>query len=51
MEVFRIVFEKIKITVSIVEVENFGFLPFSNWPEFDQKLSKIGHFCPQMGQN
>ena len=23
--------------VSIVEVEIFGFLPFSNWPDFDQK--------------
>ena len=26
--------------VSIVEVEQFGSLPFSNWPDFDQKLSK-----------
>jgi len=23
--------------VSIVEVEIFGFLPFSNWPDLDQK--------------
>ena len=30
-----------------VEVEIFGFLPFSNWPDVDQKLSKIGHFGPQ----
>ena len=37
--------------VSIVEVEMFGFLPFSNWPDFDQKWSKIGHFGPQMAQN
>ena len=37
--------------VSIVEVEIFGFLPFSNWPDFDQKWSKIGHFGPQMAQN
>ena len=26
--------------VSIVEVEIIGFLPFSNWPDFDQKRSK-----------
>ena len=37
--------------VSIVEVEIFGFLPFLNWPDFDQKWSKIGHFWPQMAQN
>ena len=37
--------------VSIVEVHIFGFLTFSNWPDFDQKLSKIGHFGPQMAQN
>ena len=37
--------------VSIVVVEIFGFLPFSNWPDFDQKWSKIGHFGPQMAQN
>ena len=37
--------------VSIVEVEICGFLPFSNWPDFDQKWSKICHFGPQMGQN
>ena len=37
--------------VSIVEVEIFGFLPFSNWPDFDQKWSQIGHFGPQMAQN
>ena len=37
--------------VSIVEFEIFGFLPFSNWPDFDQKWSKIGHFGPQMAQN
>ena len=24
--------------VSIVVVEIFGFLPFSNWPDFDQKF-------------
>ena len=35
--------------VSIVEVEIFGFLPFSNWPDFDQKWSKICHFVPQVG--
>ena len=23
--------------VSIVEVEIFGFLPFSNWPDFDKR--------------
>ena len=34
--------------VSIVVVEISGFLPFSNWPDFDQK---IGHFGPQMAQN
>ena len=37
--------------VSIVEFEIFGYLPFSNWPDFDQKWSKIGHFGPQMAQN
>ena len=37
--------------VSIVEVEILGFLPFSNWPDLDQKWSKIGHFGPQMAQN
>ena len=37
--------------VSIVEVEIFGFLPFSNWHDFDQKSSKIGHFGPQMAKN
>ena len=37
--------------VSIVEVEIFGFLPFSNWPDFHPKWSKIGHFGPQMAQN
>ena len=37
--------------VSIVEDEIFGFLSFSNWPDFDQKWSKIGHFWPQMAQN
>ena len=37
--------------VSIVEVEIFGFLSFSNWPDFDQKWSKIGHVGPQMAQN
>ncbi len=36
---------------SIVEVAIFGFLPFSNWPDFDQKWSKIGNFGPQMAQN
>ena len=30
--------------VSIVEVEIFGFLLYSNWPVFDQKWSKLGHF-------
>ena len=34
--------------VSIVEVEIFGFLPFLNWPDFDQI---IGHFGPQIAQN
>ena len=37
--------------VSIMEVEIFGFFPFSNWPDFGQKRSKIGHFWPQMAQN
>ena len=37
--------------VSIVEVEIFGFFPYSNLPDFDQKWSKIGHFGPQMAQN
>ena len=36
---------------SIMEVEIFGFLTFSNWPDFGQKWSKIGHFGPQMTQN
>ena len=36
--------------VSIVELEIVGFLSFSNWPGFDQKWSKIGHFGPQMAQ-
>ena len=36
---------------SIGEVEICGFLQFSNWPDFDQKLRKIGHFGPQMAQN
>ena len=27
--------------VSIVEVEIFSFLPFSNWHDFDQKWSKM----------
>ena len=30
--------------VSIVEVKVFGFLPYPNWPDFDQKLSKLCHF-------
>ena len=33
--------------VSIVEVEIFGYLSFSNWPDFDQKWLKIGNFGPQ----
>ena len=37
--------------VNIVEVENFGILPFSNWPDFDQKWSKMGHFGPKMAEN
>ena len=37
--------------VSIVEIEIFGFLPFLNGPDFDQKWSKIGPFGPQMAQN
>ena len=37
--------------VNIVEVEICVFLEFSNWPDFDQKWSKIGHFGPQMAQN
>ena len=37
--------------VSIVKVEIFGFLPFSNWPDFYPKWAKIGHFGPQMAQN
>ena len=41
----------LKIMISIVIVEIFGFLPFSNWPDFDPKWSKIGHFGPQMAQN
>ena len=36
---------------SIVEFEIFCFFPFSNWPDFDQKLSKIGKFVPQIAQN
>ena len=36
--------------VSIVEVQIFDFLPFSNWPDFDQKWSKIGHFEHQIVQ-
>ena len=28
--------------VSIVEVEIFGFLQFSNWPDFDQKYVILG---------
>ena len=38
-------------TVNIVEVWNFGFLPFSKLPGFHRKWSKIGHFGPQMAQN
>ena len=37
--------------ISIVIVEIVGFLPFSNWPDFVQIWSKIGHFVPQMAQN
>ena len=37
--------------VSIMGVESFGFLPFSNKPDFGQKWSKIGHFGPQLAQN
>ena len=37
--------------VSIVEVEIFGFLSYLNWPDFDQKWSKLGHFGPKMAQN
>ena len=33
--------------VSLVEVE---ILPLSNWRDFNQKWSKIGHFGPQMAQ-
>ena len=36
---------------SIVEVEISVISPFSNWPDFDQKWSKIGHFWPKMAQN
>ena len=36
---------------SIVEDEIFGFWPFSNWPAFDKKWSRICHFGPQMAQN
>ena len=35
--------------VSIVEVEIFGFLPFSNWPDFDQKWSKNRSFWASNG--
>ena len=35
--------------VSIVEV--FCFLPHPNWPDFDQKMVKLGHFSPKMAQN
>ena len=35
--------------VSIVEVEIIGFFLYSNWPVFDQKWSKLGHFWPEMG--
>ena len=37
--------------VSIMEAEIFGPFQFSNWPDFHQKWSKIGHFWPQMAQN
>jgi hypothetical protein len=36
--------------VSIVEVEIFGFLPFSNWPDFDQKWSNLGQIWVNFGQ-
>ena len=32
--------------VSIVEVEIFSVLPFSNWPDF-----RLGHVGPQMAQD
>ena len=37
--------------VIIVEIEIFYLLPLSNWSDFDQKCSKIGHFGSQMAQN
>ena len=40
----------VEITVTIVGVEIYRFLPFSNWLDFDQNWSKIGHFGPQMAQ-
>ena len=37
--------------VSIVEVEIFGFLSFSNWSDFDKNWLRIGHFEHQSAQN
>ena len=36
--------------VSIVEIENYSFLPYSNWPYVDENGNKF-HFGPQMAQN
>ena len=35
--------------VSIIEVEIFGFLPFSNWPDFDQKMFQNRSFWASNG--
>ena len=51
MEVFQVFFNKKSktiILISLVEIwlvllKFFGFLPFSNWPDFVQKFSKIGN--------
>ena len=34
--------------VSIIEVEIFGFLSFSNWSDFDQKMVKNWSFWASM---
>ena len=36
--------------VSILAVEALGVLPYPYWPDFYQKLSKLGHFKTQMAQ-
>ena len=37
--------------ISVVEVENCDFFTYSNWPDFDQKWAKMGHFGNQIPQN